>query len=115
MEYFVKEESLLHISTHDFSMHMDVPAWTLNPNWLPANCLYEDKQRKNRIVCERESMCDREMVLETGIGHYAVPRKSVHVEFLTCCWKNTNTRKKMFPHDCWNSVLSKAMNLFMAW
>jgi hypothetical protein len=21
----------------------------------------------------------------------------------------------MFPHDCWNSVLSKAMNLFMAW
>jgi hypothetical protein len=50
MEYFVKEESLLHISTHGFSVHMEVPAWTLNPNWLPANCLYKDKQRKNQIV-----------------------------------------------------------------
>jgi len=50
MEYFVKEESLPHISTHGFSVHMEVPAWTLNPNWLPANCLYKDKQRKNQIV-----------------------------------------------------------------
>jgi len=115
MEYFVKEESLLHISTHDFSMHMEVPAWTLNPNWLPANCLYKDKERKNRIACERESVSDREMVLEAGVGYCAVSRKSVHAEFLTCCWKNTNIREKMFPHNCWNSVLSKAMNLFVAW
>jgi hypothetical protein len=83
MEYFVKEESLLHISTHDFRMHMEVPAWALNPNWLPANCLYKDQQRKNQIACQRESICDREMVLETGIGHCAIPRKSVHAEFLT--------------------------------
>ena len=115
MEYFVKEESLLQISTHDFSMHMEVPAWAINPNWLPANSLYMDKHRKNQVACQRESMCDREMVLETGIGHCAVPIKSVHAEFLTCCWKNTNISEKMFPHNSWNSILSRAMNLFMAW
>jgi len=115
MEYFVKEESLLRISTHDFSMRMEVPAWALNPNWLPANCLYKDKQRKNQIACQRESVCDREMVPETGLGHRAVPRKAVHAEFLTCCWKNTNISEKNFFSQLLNSILSKSMNLFMAW
>jgi hypothetical protein len=55
------------------------------------------------------------MVLETGIGHCAVPRKAVRAEFLTCCWKKTNIIEENVFSQLLNSILSKSMNLFMAW
>ena len=71
--------------------------------------------KENQIACQRESMCDREMVVETGIGHRAVPRKFVRAEFLTCWRKNTDFSEKNVSSQLLESMLSRSINLFMAW